>query len=752
VFSTNVRGLVKNWNSLTQINFGNIDIVLLNEIWKVHEFENLKLDGFKIATIKQRTERRGGGVIIFIKNNIEYKEIDSPFLEGVLETCSIKIQNTILMSLYRPPSGPKNECIDKILDWTDQQRNCNILIAGDWHLNIRSNERTYFDTLSLNTNLSAKITGITRIASGTCIDNFLTNMDGTFRVSNICIADHQGIEAEIGIPRIAKEKIKYTYREMKEENWLRFSIELQKLDYRGREVQEQWMNLLEDIKTAVAISFPQKERNIKYSFTMSQGLLKSKNKKNKLLKQYKRGLIPKETYLSYNKVYRKLIHKEKEKAFEDRIMAAGSNSKKKWKILKEEMKIEKSKESIDEIVINDREIKSGIEISKAFKSHFETCAEELASNIPNNENEFEILFPQQPDWTFSETTENEVLKIIKTLKPKASSGFDMLTNCMLKKEKTRFAQLITPLINKSLTQGEFPEALKIAKVIPIHKKGDKTKLTNYRPISLLPVLSKVFEKVINQQLTKKLDENNLIDKDQYGFRTGHGTDDAIIRFVDKLEKMQLENKHVVSVYIDVSKAFDSCNHDILIKKLKRIGLQHKGIELMKSYLKDRQQEVWVGNICGGTFKINIGVGQGTVLGPTLFKIYIMDMYLATNLFSMRFADDTSLIGVGKNRDDTETRINEELKKLYNWFCMNKLTLHPDKSRYIIHTKDKLINLKLGGRQIMRCGYNLQEEGVKLLGIIIDENMDWKLQINQVKRKLAREIICYGDTRNNLLQK
>jgi hypothetical protein len=184
----------------------------------------------------------------------------------------------------------------------------------------------------------------------------------------------------------------------------------------------------------------------------------------------------------------------------------------------------------------------------------------------------------------------------------------------------------------------------------------------------------------------------------------------------------------------VSKAFDSCNHKILINKLERIGLSGKGLNLMKTYITDRVQDIWINSTNGGSFKTNIGVGQGTILGPTLFKIYIIDMYKATNLFSLRFADDTSLIGSGKNREDTENYINNELSKLYKWFCDNKLTLHPDKSRYLVHTKDKLINIKLGGRRIMRCGYNMQEEGVKLLGLLIDENLDWKLHINSVKKK------------------
>jgi len=308
---------------------------------------------------------------------------------------------------------------------------------------------------------------------------------------------------------------------------------------------------------------------------------------------------------------------------------------------------------------------------------------------------------------------------------------------MLKKEKIVFSNLILNLINETVTSGTFPAALKIAKVIPIYKKGDKTNMNNYRPIALLPVLSKVLEKVLNEQINKKLDELNIIDDNQYGFRTGHSTEDAVVKFIDYLEKAKKANKHVISIHIDVSKAFDSCNHDILRNKLRRIGLHGNSLELMTSYMKDRIQELWNENVCGGRFVINIGVGQGTVLGPTLFKIYIMDMFLSSRLFSLRFADDSNFVGQGNNKEETEKLINEELVKVHTWFCKNKLTLHPDKSRFIVHTREKLFNIKLGNKPLMRCGYGLQEEGVKFLGVIIDENLDWKLQISNIKKKIGK---------------
>ena len=200
--------------------------------------------------------------------------------------------------------------------------------------------------------------------------------------------------------------------------------------------------------------------------------------------------------------------------------------------------------------------------------------------------------------------------------------------------------MLKPLINEAIGSGIFPTCLKTANVIPIYKKGDKSNLNNYRPISLLPVLSKVFEKVLNEQITNVI-EGGCIDENQFGFRQNHSTEDAVLKFIDKIQKDLSMGKHVVLVFIDVSKAFDSCNHSMIINKLGRTGLNKHGKNLMSSYLKDRKQLIVVNGVNGGSFLINIEVGQGTVLGPTLFKIYIMDLHLHSDLFCVKFADDSS---------------------------------------------------------------------------------------------------------------
>ena len=343
--------------------------------------------------------------------------------------------------------------------------------------------------------------------------------------------------------------------------------------------------------------------------------------------------------------------------------------------------------------------------------------------------------PQGQSWKFKPTTEIEIVEIINSLVSKRSSGHDGLSNCMLKKEKYVFARLLKPLINASIEQGRFPAGLKTANVIPIFKKGESSNLNNYRPISLLPVLSKVFEKIINKQLTTVID-NGYIDENQFGFRQGHSTEDAVLKFIDRIERDMATKKHVVSIYIDVSKAFDSCDHGIIINKLRRTGLDASGVKLMQSYLKDRKQIVIVNGTLGGYFVINIGVGQGTVLGPTLFKIYIMDLHLHTSLLCVKFADDSNFEISGDTKEEVENKCNLELE-ISKWFKDNRLTLHPDKSRYLIHTKDKSLSLRIGGRPIQRNGYDLQEEGVRMLGVLVDENLDWKLHISSVNKKISK---------------
>jgi len=255
-------------------------------------------------------------------------------VNGVLESTSILLENLVITSIYRPPSGNKNQFVEKLTEWIESQGGKRIYIAGDFNLNYNNQDRDFYKIVEESTNLKPCITETTRVISNSCIDNILTSCEGTHNVNNVCIADHQGLTSSIKTTVIKKIKKEYTYRDMRDENWAKFGVEIDKITISGNDVDQKWSKLLDDVKQAVEYSFPIRKSKVKYTFSMSNGLIRSKNKKNKLLRDYKAGRIQKEVYVRYNRIYRKLVFKEQEKVFVKNITDCGTDSKKKMENIK----------------------------------------------------------------------------------------------------------------------------------------------------------------------------------------------------------------------------------------------------------------------------------------------------------------------------------------------------------------------------------------------------------------------------------
>ena len=212
---------------------------------------------------------------------------------------------------------------------------------------------------------------------------------------------------------------------------------------------------------------------------------------------------------------------------------------------------------------------------------------------------------------FTAVDENDIRKIADKLDNKKSWGIDGISNIIMKSIINILNKAITIIINQMLETGVFPDKLKVAKVIPLFKKGDPTLLTNYRPISLLPSLSKIFEKVIYQQLYAYFENSNLFFKGQYGFRKGHSTEMASLELVDRILSFMDNGDTPIDIFLDLSKAFDTLNHDILLHKF----------GLIKNYLENSTQYVNFDNVNSDYQKISTGVPQGSILGPLLFQLY-----------------------------------------------------------------------------------------------------------------------------------
>jgi len=303
------------------------------------------------------------------------------------------------------------------------------------------------------------------------------------------------------------------------------------------------------------------------------------------------------------------------------------------------------------------------------------------------------------------------------------------------------AEISTPLvkiINQSISSGIFPDSLKIAKVKPLFKKGIMTDPGNFRPISILPALSKIFEKIILNQLLEYFNQNSLLYKSQYGFRKGFSTELAVLEFVDRVYTEMDRGNVPISVFLDLSKAFDCIDHNILIDKFEYYGVRGIAMNLIKNYLTNRQQYTQFNELTSNHQPISIGVPQGSNLGPFLFLVYINDLEMSSDVFKIiNYADDSTLLTTLNTGISSlnEGAINNELKNVQNWFNANKLSTNASKTKMMIfHPPKKKVDLP----NILMNGVPLENvDNFTYLGITLNKHLSWKPHAEKIANKISK---------------
>ena len=438
-------------------------------------------------------------------------------------------------------------------------------------------------------------------------------------------------------------------------------------------------------------AFPKVKTKIKIKSLLSpwitRGLLKSSKKKQKLYDKFlKNKTYSNEmNYKTYKNLFETLKFKSKKNYYAKLITKYKNDSKKTWQVINEIIGKTKLKSSnlprriiVDNIETYDKKI-----ISEKFNNYFINVGPTLAERIPPSENNFKSYLKEnnlyQQEYNLSD---DELEKAFFSLKINKSPGHDEINFNAVKQVFHNIQKPLKHIFSLSLSKEIFPDELKIAKVTPIFKTGERSSVSNYRPISVLPCFSKILEKIMYNRLYQYLIRNNLLYNKQFGFQKANSTEHAIIELVDQLCASFNKNNFTVGIFIDLSKAFDTVDHKILLEKLSHYGIKGKNLTWFKSYLSKRKQFIMINETeKSKTLEIKCGVPQGSILGPLLFLLYVNDLSQASTLLEpIMFADDTNLFYSHQNINTVFNTANKELEKINKWFEANKLSLNTDKTK------------------------------------------------------------------------
>ena len=786
IFHINCQSLASKFDKLLHLladldEVGNgFDILCMSETFNTADPTTHHINGYHSPIFKVREKSQGGGVGLYIKDHLSFKIRDdlTTFIPYIIETLFVEIvlpngSNCLVGVLYRSPNGTLDgdagffNKINFILDKIETER-LSTYLCGDFNLNLLNrHQRNSNDFLNsmLARGFLPLITWPTRFQndSATLIDHIYTNTslhNKTFNSGIIPtdISDHFPIFCITSHNRPKTAKKQHPKRSFNKNKTVKFAEILAGLDFsetlNASCPNTAYNTFLKQFLTAFDTSFPKQNfssprKYVKRQPWITRGLVISSSTKNRL---YRKMLKYKtetniQKYKTYKKIYERLIKQARCSFFSQNLDINKKNSKKTWEIMN--LALNKHKKKLE---LPDHFTKEGLdlhepkEIANQFNSFFAMIGQQTSDSVPPSTKTFnDFLSQNHPNSIYMDpVSQQEIIKTALSCKPKNSSGDDEIPSVVVRDIIQFVAVPLTHIFNLSLSKGIVPEKMKIAKVVPIFKAKDRHDFNNYRPISLLPCFSKLLEKIVYKRLISFLNRFKIIYRNQYGFRRKHSTIHPIIQLLNQISQ-GLDSPHseiTMGLFLDLSKAFDTVDHQILLAKLNHYGIRGPTNDWFKSYLSGRSQFVTYKQVNSDYKTTSCGVPQGSILGPLLFLIYTNDLALSTKMDIYLFADDTTAITRGKNSQDLYDEVNRESACLCEWFNANKLALNVSKSRYsIFHPKQRNVDtdncrLLINGMEVLRASPDTSEKSVKFLGVQLDEHLSWKPHINKVNSKIA----------------
>ena len=725
-------------------------------------------------------QKSKGGVGLLIRKNIfkDIREYGSTSDLTLNNKCScnkcqienkwvsmkIKNQEIVIGGIYRHPNNDiaTVNCFNSALENSLSQINKNSIsiILGDINIDLLQ-EKDYVDTYITNFfkhNYIPAITVPTRIThhSATLIDHIFIKLPTKYIQNKCssgnlyeCLSDHlpNFTFIDISAPTINNRPFVRQFS-VTQANLFTESLQSEAPLIEDRDLIEannSYNIFSENYLRLFNKYFPFKQisrKQFKDKPYITAGLKISIRTKNKLYQKYLKNKSP-ENEASWKNFRNRLntcIKRAEERYYSEILKSNQSNSTNLWKTFGKILNKKKIKHKRNySLIFNNRTITDTQEIVEIFNNFFCEIGNNLASKFPSNNNSEYKKYLKDPalqTMYLYKTNVKEITETIKRLKNTHSSGHDEFSSKFIKLSTPLLAPALEKIFNLAIKTGTYPDMLKIAKVIPVFKKGCTTSINNYRPISILSSVNKIFEKILYTRLIKYIDKFQLLYKYQYGFRKKHSTEQSLIEFVDKI-RFNIEEKSLTcGIFIDLSKAFDTVDHNILISKLEHYGIRGIALNLFKSYLTNRKQYVQLDNYKSQTKSITCGVPQGSVLGPLLFLLFINDLPNSTPIGNFRiFADDTNVFFHCENIHDIIPLGQTIMLGLNSWFKANKMTLNTDKTSFIIF-KSKYLNIPNIPNEIEFLNTKITRAAqVKFLGITLDENLNWDTHINEICNRL-----------------